>query len=43
VINGIPRSDVVAIVSENGGKLVGVQEDRLAREDWRSYTYFVTK
>lgn len=39
----VPRSEVLELVRQVGGKIVDAQEDLYCGTMWRSYTYFVTK
>ena len=43
VMHGTPRAEVLRIVEESGARPITVEEDRLAGDAWRSYTYYVTK
>jgi hypothetical protein len=40
---GIPRQRVVRVVEEAGGRVLDAREDRMAGEEWLSYTYYFTK
>jgi hypothetical protein len=42
-MHSVPRSEVLELVRQVGGKIVDVQEDLYCGTMWRSYTYFVTK
>ncbi len=40
-MHGVPREQVMAIISRHGGRLVHLEEDRRAGPEWVSYRYFV--
>src|SRR5262249_6535755 len=40
---GVPKQEVVEWVELNGGKIVDIQPDQSAGQDWISYRYCITK
>ena len=43
VMRGIPKQEVVTLLTEHGGEILDIAEDQSAGPTWESYRYLVTK
>ncbi len=42
-MHGIPRQEVLDLLEQHGGVILDVERDDCVGEEWRSYTYYVTR
>jgi ubiquinone/menaquinone biosynthesis C-methylase UbiE len=43
VMRGIPKQEVIRVLTEHGGEILDIAEDQSAGPTWESYRYLVTK